>query len=159
MLRSCREVELNSNHCTTSLLQIHRHSKTWPHFRTWVLASQGWGLPSSRHSFQPSSPAAPALPTSYHTHPSVITFVPVPLNTWISWASGEVTLVTPECTSDFHRKGLSFKSQGHMSRSKPRQRAACPEGTGKVQSGGGGAGGRDDRTRIQTRREAWEVIP
>ena len=53
--------------------------------------------------------------------------------------------MTPECTSDFHRKGLSFKSQGHMSLSKPGQRAACPEGTGKVQSGGGGAGGRDDR--------------
>ena len=67
--------------------------------------------------------------------------------------------MTPECTSDFHRKGLSFKSQGHMSLSKPGQRAACPEGTGKVQSGGSGAGGRDDRTRIQTGREAWEVIP
>ena len=45
-----------------------------------------------------------------------------------------------------------------MSLSKPGQQAACPEGTGKVQSGGSGAGGRDDRTSIQTGREAREVI-
>ena len=117
---------------------------------SWTLGA-GDSLPQDR-AFNPAGLPHLPSPTSYRTQPSIITFVPIPLKTWISWASGQVTLVTPECTSDFHRKGLSFKSQGHMSLCKPGRRAAGPQGTGKVQSGGCGAGGRGDRTRIQTGR-------
>lgn len=117
---------------------------------SWTLRAGDY-LPQDR-AFNPAGLPHLPSPTSYRTQPSIITFVPIPLNTWISWASGEVTLVTPECTSDFHRKGLSFKSQGHMSLCKPGRRAACPQGTGKVQSGGRGARGRGDRARMQTGR-------